>query len=254
MGILKSGREKKILKQGIIIAVGMAVFYFFVLSPFLREGSSILDEELDRKTNEIKKYISRTGSMPSKDSFYKLKEQEKAMEARLQDLTEFVDPKMTRVSESNSEAGLYFIERLHSSMKKFSQLRANVLQLPENLGFGDGLPKSSMVNVLIRQLEIVEFVVDELLKAEGIEISAIKPLKSIDYIEPLSKEVFYTELPVQVSFKTDTKSFIGLLVKLKNQSPVISVKEVHIKSGDPESQRIETSLVLSAFQIARNKE
>jgi len=111
-----------------------------------------------------------------------------------------------------------------------------------------------MVDTLLRQLETAEFVVDILLKSELIEFSAIKPLKSIDYIEPLSKEVFYTEIPVQISIRTDTETLIDLLLELKNQSPVVSVKEVHIKSSDMETGDIEASLVLSTFRVARATE
>jgi len=103
----------------------------------------------------------------------------------------------------------------------------------------------------LRQLETVEFAVGILLESENIEFSAIKPLKSIDYIEPLSKEVLYTELPVQFSVKTDTESLINLLLELKNRTSVISVKEVHLKSSDMIEGDIEVSLVLSTFMVAR---
>lgn len=253
--MLKSSREKAILKQGVIAVGVIAALYFFALSPFLKEGSSILEEELERKTGDIKKYITRTGSLPSKDGFDKLEKQNEAIENELRELADFVDPEKKRISEASTEASLYFIERLHASMKRFSDEAASSgIKIPENLGFGDGLPKERMVDTLLRQLEAVEFVVDVLLKSELIEFSAIKPLKSIDYIEPLSKEVFYTEIPVQISIKTDTETLIDLLLELKNQSPVVSVKEVHIKSSDMETGDIEASLVLSTFRVARATE
>ena len=255
INMLKSGKEKILLKQGLILIGIMAGLYIFVLSPFLKEGSSILDEELERKTSEIKKYIGRTGTLPSKDSFGKLEKEKELLEQKLQQLVDFVDPKKVRIPESDSEAGLYFIERLHSSIKKFSEeVTSKEARLPEDLGFGDGLPKESMVDVLLRQLETVELVIDILLKSENIEFSAVKPLKSIDYIEPLSREIFYTELPVQISIKTDTRALVNLLLELKNRSPVVSVKELHIRSGDSELGDIEASLVLSTFKIARTQQ
>lgn len=253
--MLKLAREKAILKQGLIIVGVLVGLYVFLLSPFLKEGSSILDEELERKSAEIKKYIARTGSLPSKHSFSKLEKEQLLLQDRFQELVDFVDPKKIRISKSSTEAGLYFIERLHSSIKKFSKEGASKkISLPENLGFGDGLPKQSMVEILLRQLETVELVIDILLKNEDIEFSAIKPLRSIDYIEPLSKEVLYTELPVQVSVRTDTKALVDLLIALKNESPVVSVKEVHVKSSESSSGNIDISLVLSTFMVARNSE
>lgn len=252
--MLKTIKEKNILKQGLLALAVIGGLYFFVLSPFLKEGSSILDEELDRKTMEIKRYISRTGSVPSKEGFEKLKKEGDEMQTKLNDIVDFIDPQKTRIAEANSEAGLYFIDRLHSSMKKFSEEAASKgVKIPENLGFGDGLPKEDLVDSLLRQLETVELVVGILLKNDNVELSAIKPLKAMDYIEPLSKEVFYTELPVQVSIKATTNIFTGLLVGLKNSSPVVSVKEVHVRSGETDSGQIEASLVLSTFKIVRAK-
>ncbi|MBU1007221.1 MAG: type 4a pilus biogenesis protein PilO [Candidatus Omnitrophica bacterium] len=255
MIMFKSLKEKAILKQGLIFVVLMAVLYFFVLSPFLRESSSILDDELERKVGDIKKYIARTGSLPSRESFDEFEKQNIALKNKLKDLADFVDPEKTRVSETSTEAGLYFIEKLHSSVKKFlDQEVSSGVKIPENLGFGDGLPKENMVDTLLRQLETAELATDILLNGKLLELSAIKPLKALDYIEPLSKDVFYTEIPIQISIKTNTETLMGLLLQLKNQSPIVSVKELHIKSSDPVTGDIEASMVLSTFRVARVKE
>lgn len=246
----KSQAHKNMLKQG-LIALGILIgVYVFFLSPFLKEGRSLMDEELEKKTAEIKRYITRTGSMPSKESFEKLDKESSELEKKFLELMDFVDPEKPRMSESGSEAGLYFIERLHTTMKKFEDIiGVKAIRLPGNLGFGDGLPKESMVEVLLRQLETVEFMVGLLLKSERIEISNLKPLKAIEYIEPVTKKLFYTELPVQVSVKTDNKTIANLLLELKNRSPIVSVKELHMKgisSGD-----IEVTCVVSTFMVAR---
>ena len=250
--MLRSNKEKIILKQGLIVLGVMAGTYVFFLNPFFKEGSSIMDEELERKTAEIKRFVALTGSMPSREAFSKLEKEKKAVEERFSSLVYFVDPEKPRISDKDTEAGLYFIEKLHSTMKRFElESSAKGIKLPENLGFGDGLPKDSMVPVLLRQLETIEFTVATLLKNQKVEIYALKPLKSIEYTEPLTKELFYTELPVQVSLKADTKAVMDLLSGLKNSSPVISVKELHLKSVELDSGDIEASLVLSTFMVAR---
>jgi len=249
--MLKSGREKQILKQGLIVLAVLAGVYIFFLSPFLKEGRSIIDEELERKTGEIKRFITLTGSLPSKESFSKLEKEKLAMEQKFSGLVGFIDPEKPRISGKDTEAGLYFIEKLHNTMKKFeTDTGPRGIKLPENLGFGDGLPKDNMVPVLLRQLETIEFAVGALLKSQAVEINALKPLRSIEYIEPMTKELFYTELPVQISIKADTKTLTGLLLELKNASPVISVKELHVKSIEPKTGDLEASLVLSTFIVA----
>lgn len=250
--MLKAPREKNILMQGLIVLAVLAGVYIFFLSPFLKDGGSMMDEELDRKIGEMKRFITLTGTVPSKESFSKMEKDKDLLEEKFNSLVDFVDPDKARMAGKNTEAGLYFIEKLHSTMKKFeTEAGAKGIKLPENLGFGDGLPKDSMVPVLLRQLETIEFAVDILLKSEDADINGLKPLKSIEYIEPVSKELFYTELPVQISIKTSSKTFMNLLLQLKNASPVISVKELHVKSIEPDSGQVEISLVLSSFMIAR---
>lgn len=250
--MLKSNREKTILKQALIIIGIMAALYIFFLNPFLREGKSIMDEELERKTMEIKRYITRTGALPSKESFAKLDKENSALEEKFSKLVDFVDPGKERMPSQGAEAGLYFIEKLHSTMKRFEEdANSKGIKLPENLGFTDGMPKDSMVSVLLRQLEIMEFTIGILLKSGKIEIYSLKPLKAIEYIEPLTKELFYSEVPIQISLKTDNKALINMLAELKNSSPIISVKELHIKSNDVSSD-VEATLVLSSFEVKRD--
>nr|MBU1328424.1 hypothetical protein [Candidatus Omnitrophota bacterium] len=252
--MLKTQREKNILKQGIIILAVIAGIYIFFLSPFLKEGRSIIDEELERKISEMKKFIILTGTVPSKESFAKMDKDNISLKEKFFNIAEFIDPKKARLSEKDAEAGLYFIEKLHFTMKKFElEAGAKGAKLPENLGFGEGLPKDNMVPVLLRQLEIIEFAVGVLLKSQNSNIYALKTLRSIEYIEPVSKELFYTELPIQISIKTDTKALINLLLELKNASPTISVKELHVKSIESASGEVEISMVLSTFMIARQE-
>ena len=250
--MLKTGREKIILKQGLIVLGIIAGLYFFVLSPFLRDEGTLLDEELERKTIEINRYIKRTGALPSKESFERLNKERGRLEGQLDKILDFIDPEKTRVSDTSTEAGLYFIERLHDSIKNFTEKgESKGIKLPENLGFGDGFPKESMVDMLLRQLEIVEFALDTLLDSDNVEIYSIKPLRFSDYIEPLTKDILYTELPVELSFKAPTKVLAELLVGLKNVSPIVSVKEMHIKSNDVDRGFVEVGLVLSAFKTVK---
>ncbi|MFA5388137.1 MAG: GspMb/PilO family protein [Candidatus Omnitrophota bacterium] len=250
----KMPKEKNMLKQGLIILAALAGIYIFFLSPFLKEGNSIIDEELERKISDMKKFITLTGTVPSRESFEKMGKERDMLKEKFSSLVEVVDPKKTRLPEKNAEEGLYFIEKLHSTMKKFELASAGKeLKLPENLGFGDGLPKDSQVPVLLRQLETIEFAIDILLNNNGSDVYALKPLKPIETIEPVSKKLFYTELPVQLSMKTDTKTLMNLLLGLKNASPVISVKELHIKSIEPDSGELEVSLVLSTFMVEKEE-
>ncbi len=100
--------------------------------------------------------------------------------------------------------------------------------------------------LLLRQLDIIELACDTLL-SEGIsQISSLKPLKPIERTDEKTDKLFLKEVPVQITLKSDTAVFIKLLLKLKENSPVVAVTEMHIKS-DEELGLIEASLVLSSF-------
>jgi hypothetical protein len=246
--ILKSGREKTVLKQGLIIMGILGGIYIFLINPFLKEGGAIIDEELDKKTMEIKRYITLTGSLPSKEGFNKLDIQGKALEKAYTELVDFIDPKSKLSLEPNQEAGLYFIERLHSVVKKFeTDTNSKGTKLPENLGFGDGMPKDNMVDIFLRQLDTMEYVIGSLLKNDIVEINTLKPLKAIEYTDPMTKELFYSELPIQISMKVNSQGLAGFLFELKNAKPVIAVKEVHIKNNE-DNLILDATLVLSSFK------
>jgi hypothetical protein len=68
----KPGRDKILLKQGIAALVVLAGIYIFFLSPFLKESRSIIDEELERKISDMKRFITLTGTVPSRESFAKM--------------------------------------------------------------------------------------------------------------------------------------------------------------------------------------
>ena len=61
--MLKTQREKTILKQGLIALAVAAGIYIFFISPFLKEGRTIIDEELDRKISDMKRFITLTGTV-----------------------------------------------------------------------------------------------------------------------------------------------------------------------------------------------
>src|SRR3989338_5755177 len=101
VSMLKAAREKTILKQGLIVLAVLAGIYIFFLSPFLKEGRSIMDEELERKISEMKRFITLTGAVPSKESFAKMEKEKDFLQEKFSSLVDFVDPKKARISEKD---------------------------------------------------------------------------------------------------------------------------------------------------------
>lgn len=206
-----------------------------------------MDEELEKKVKEIKRFIRESGSMPSKEYYLKLESENKELLSTFEKFKDFIDPKIDKPPKDSSEAGLYFTERLHALVKKVESLSSpKGIKVPENLGFSEALPKKEMVPILLRQLDIVELACDTLLSEGANQISSVKPLKPIERMDEKTNKLFLKEAPVQITLRCDTAVLVKFLLKLKDSSPVITVTEMHIKS-DEESGLIEASLVLSSF-------
>lgn len=243
----KAQKQNIFLKQATVLFLILLGLYLFLINPFLKEGKNILDEELEKKIKEVKRFIRESGAMPSKEYYLKLESENKELKESFVKFKDFIDPKKEELPSDSSEAGLYFTERLHSLVKKIEGLSSQKgIKVPENLGFSETFPKQEQVPVLLRQLDIIELACDALL-SEGIsQLSSLKPLKPIERMDEKTDKLFLKEVPVQITLKCETAVFVKLLLKLKESSPVVAVTEMHIKS-DEESGLIEASLVLSSF-------
>lgn len=248
--IQKTQRQSVYLKQGIFILLILGALYLLIINPFLKEGRSLLDEELEKRLKDVKRFIRESGTMPSKEYFLKLESENKELEESFLRFKNFIDAKVSNVSlEDSAEVGLYFTERLHELAKRIGGLsNEKGIKVPENLGFSESLPKETLVPILLRQLEMVELACDTLLKEGTDEISSLKPLKPIDHIDPKTGKLFLKEVPVQIGLRCNTPAFVKFLIKLRESSPVIAVTEMHVKS-DEEAGVIEANLIFSSFMF-----
>ncbi len=237
------------LKQGIFILLILGALYFLVINPFLKEGRSLLDEELEKRLKDVKRFIRESGTIPSKEYFFKLDTENKKLEEEFLKFKNFIYAEVSNMPEDSAEAGLYFTERLHELSKRIGGLSSEKgIKVPENLGFSESLPKEALVPILLRQLEMVELACDTLLTEGTDAVSSLKPLKPIDHIDPKTGKLFLKEVPVQIGLRCNTSVFIKFLIKLRESSPVIAVTEMHVKS-DEEAGLIETNLILSSFMF-----
>lgn len=247
--MLKVQKQNVFLKQGIFILLSLGALYFLIIAPFLKEGRSLLDEELEKKIKDVKRFIRESGTMPSKEYFFELESENKELEAQFLTFKGLIDAKVGNMPEGSAEAGLYFTERLHELAKRIGGVSSEKgIKVPENLGFSESLPKEALVPVLLRQLEMVELACNTLLFEGTDEISSLKPLKPIDRIDPKTGKLFLKEVSVQIGLRCNNSTFVKFLIKLRESSPMIAVTEMHVKS-DEEAGLIEASLVLSSFMF-----
>jgi hypothetical protein len=228
------------------IAIGILLFlclYLAFLKPLFKfERSRLLDEEIENRASRLESFSIEVGELPSEELFERLRKEVGQLDSEYKELISFIDPSKARLPEGASEAGLYFIERLHTLGKELER-KAQVLgvSLPKTMGFSEDLPPSDMVGLLLRELEMVEESVQALIEKEVNSISLIKPLSPMD-------KNFYTELPLQLSFICDTDCLVKFLQDLKNKSPMYVVKDLHI-TPEVEEEKLKVDLIVSGLVV-----
>ncbi len=102
----KPPKQNIFLKQATVLFLILLGLYFFLINPFLKEGKNILDEELEKKIKEVKRFIRESGAMPSKDYFLKLETENKELEETFVKFKDFIDSKKEKLPSDSSEATL----------------------------------------------------------------------------------------------------------------------------------------------------
>jgi hypothetical protein len=222
--------------------------YFLLFQRLLKKADLSLQEAIRNSEKQIKRYTLADKTLPSAESQKRLEQYLKKCLQNYQTLGDFIDPMILRLPASAQEPGLFYLERLHTVEKKLQRQAAlKKINLPKTLGFSEEIPRLEEVEILLRQIEMVDVLSAKLMEGNLSEIYLIKPLKSIERVDSETEKPFYCEIPVQIGFISDTESLIRFLYEIKNLSPVIYVEDLEVKSL--EEPKIKTELVLSSFWI-----
>jgi len=234
---------KGLIRQSSIILFILLALYLALVRPLANQGVNMLRAQIEETTLQAERYISKNGEelLPEKKSLEALEaslaqnEQNRAM------LKNFIDPDKEYLPAGTQEAGLYFIEQLHITTKRLKRQGNSLkIKIPESFGFSEEMPQDSEnIELLLKELDIVDRVTTLLMEQGAEEISLVKALGPIEQRDQQSQKLFYRELPVQLSFLCNSSALVKFLYQMKNFSPALIIKDVVIKKGEGLSLQVE---------------
>jgi hypothetical protein len=242
----RSADYKGFIRQASIIVFIILALYLALVRPLAKQSVNMLQSQIDETIDELEHFIPAEGKglLPTKESVAFLDNRIAQNMRNYQDLKNFIDPVKEYLPSEAEEGGLYFIEQLHITRKRLRR-QANTLkiEIPETFGLSEEMPENAEnVELLLRELDLVATVTTLLLEEGVHEISLIKPLPSVQHRDMETQRVFYSRLPLQLSFLCDSATLIKLLYQMKNVSPVLVVKDIVIKKTEGPSLRVEILL------------
>ena len=246
-----SADYKGLIRQFSLILFIVLALYLALVRPLAKQAVNVLQCQIDENVIQLEESLSKAGEgpLPGKESLKTLEAILAQEEQNYQKLANFIDPPKAYLPEGTEEAGLYFIEQLHITVKRLKR-QANTLKIniPQSFGFSEEMPADTKdVKLLLKKLDLVDRVTTLLMEQGVDEISLIKPLGVLEQRDPKSQELSYRQFPVQVSFLCNSPALVRFLYQMKNFSPVLVVKDIIIKKGEDQSLRVE--LLLSGLEV-----
>ena len=241
-----SADYKGLIKQSSVILFIILGLYLALIRPLAKQGVNMLQGQIDEALVELKKYIPEEEGelLPTEESVELLETSLAQNEQNYKILKKFVDPERDYLPKGTQEAGLYFTEQLHITVKRLKRQASTLkIQIPEDFGFSEEMPADSQdVELLLKELDVVDRVTTLLMEQGVEEISLVKPLTAIEQRDQKTEKLFYRELPIQLSFLCNSFTLVKFLYQMKNFSPVLVVKEIIVKKKDALSIQVEMLL------------
>lgn len=213
-----------------LISIIIGGLYLLLAGPFLNMRSKAMDEKLARDALELKHFVKSKSLLPSLENYERLRKETELLQGQNIELANFVGVASTYLPKGVNEAGLYFIERLHSVRKKLSAKASELkVELPPDFGFGEELPDAALVTFCLRQLDVMDKVVSSLIENKATSITLIKPLK-FEGLDAKEGGQYYKSVDMQFSVKCSAQVLIRFLTDMANSQPIIIVKNLQVVS------------------------
>jgi len=237
---------KGLFRQSSLILFIVLGVYLALVRPLAKQGVNILQGQIDEAVIELEGYIPEDQEqlLPTEKLAQGLERHLAQDKQNYQSLKTFIDPTKDYLPAGTQEPGLYFIEQLHITTKRLRR-QANTLKIkiPETFGFSEQMPESDEnVEILLKELDIVDRVTTMLMEEGAEEISLVKALGPEEQRDPETQKLFYHELPIQLSFLCNSSTLVKFLYQIKNFSPVLIVRDVIIRKQQGLSLQVEMLL------------
>ena len=240
-----SADYKGLVRQFSIILFIVLTIYLALVRPVAKQGVNLLQDQINEALVQLERYIPKEGGLlPTKESVRVLEAYLAQERQNYQDLRNFIDPPREYLPRGTQEQGLYFIEQLHIATKRLKR-QANTLKIkiPDSFGFSKEMPEDAgNVQILLEKLDVVERVTTLLMEQGVEEISLARPLGMLEQRDSRTQELFYRELPFQLSFLCNSSTLVRILYQMKTFSPALIVKDIIIRREKGTSLQIKVLL------------
>ncbi len=129
-----------------------------------------------------------------------------------------------KVPDGVAFPGYYFrdeYERVREEVLK--KARDKGVPIPDNIGFGGGIPDDDMVELMLNQLNNAKFILELLIDSGATEVSGFV------VGQPVEEKGFLQILPYQVSILISTENLVRLLDRIKTTTQYLSVRSLGIR-------------------------
>lgn len=223
-------KESGLLGRLILTIALIIGLYLLLISPLLRMRDNSIDERLARASIELRHFLQAKSPLPSLENYQLLDKEMKTLNDNYAELSNSVVASSPYLPKGVTEAGLYFIERLHSISKKLSAKATEAgIEMPSDFGFSEELPEAAKVEFCLRQLDIVDKVVSSFIERGAAAITLIKPLK-FEKGDSKKEGPDFEMIEVQFSARSSNEALIRFLIDMRNAKPTIVVKNLQIVS------------------------
>lgn len=235
----------------VIFLMGAAALVWFGF--FGKHNPQEVEKELSRKERELKRYQGEQKAAPTPEAYAMLQKINEKLTSDLKQLEQMVQKTNFAVPEGTVTDGLFFREQLFKTDKDIHLLALDrQAALPEALGFSDELPDAKRVPLLLRQLLAIQEIVPAFIESGASALSLVKPLDPVEHKNQDTGQVTLVELPVQIGAECDFQTLLAALIRLRNSSQAIVVRELQVKTKEEETLQVQW--VASGFFIASKQE
>ncbi len=211
-----------------------------------------IQEKIDDVEKVMQHAIRKYDAVPTFKYLSSKKNTYKTLQDNFHNLTDISTLVPISPPDDVVERGVYFKKQLFMTYKKLNATANDAgILFPETLGFSEALPSFEEVALLLRKLETLKAVVDELIKSQVTSITLIKLLDDNDLEKYKAENKSLTEISFRIDMEMTPKTLSKVLFKITNLQPYVSVRDINVKKI--KDNLLEVSIVVSRFIVEKEK-
>ena len=210
---------------GVITLAILGMLYFTLAGP-IRKKEHIVERQYTSKSSNLRKYLSGSEGPPSKMIIEVLEEGNKRLEKEYELVKKRLAFEQSIQIPTSGNPVLFFQQRLltvRGQMLKLSNKSG--VKIPPSLGFSDAMPDREQVPTLLRQLKVVQDILEL-----GIN-SGLLSISNLIFGE-ISNKSYFEEVPIELTVNGNLMAITQFLYNVQNAPELYVVEKISITSNE----------------------